>query len=298
VELSEPEVRLSRPQVALPGAVEAALGQRVRSLGMRAAALRNPPPLRVLENPGFERPPTATEALPGWAVSKRPGVAIVADKSQAHAGSQSAKVSSEGQIACLVSQPFAAPTTGRLSMSVWLRVADAQRQPPLRLAMEGRLNGETYYRYAPLGATLQPVQPVKPIAATWARYVFQVNDLPLDGLSQVRLRFDLMSKGELWIDDVQLYDLAFSEKECVELSKLVALAYVKLQSGQLGDCVRLLEGYWPRFLETYVPLSPDLMPPDTIAGSADSPAPTGDPPPERSGLLDRVRSLLPQRLRF
>jgi len=53
-----------------------------------------------------------------------------------------------------------------------------------------------------------------------------------------------MGAGEVWIDDVQVFGLVFEQAELVELSKLITLAEVKLQNGQIGDCLRLLEGYW------------------------------------------------------
>ncbi len=74
-----------------------------------------------------------------------------------------------------------------------------------------------------------------------------------------------MGPGEVWIDDVQVFGLAFSPPEMVELSKLITLADVKLQNGQIGDCLRLLEGYWPRFLEENVALPAGTVPSETAA---------------------------------
>ena len=54
---------------------------------------------------------------------------------------------------------------------------------------------------------------------------------------------------------MQIFDLAFSEAERYELSKLISLASVVLEKGQLADCSQLLEGYWPQFLMTHVPLA-------------------------------------------
>ncbi len=157
------------------------------------------------------------------------------------------------------------PATGRLSMAVWLRVADANNQPPLRLALEGKLHGREYHRFASVGMSPGTDQPAKPIRTEWTQYVFQLDDLPLEGLTSLRVRFDLMGPGEVWLDDVQLFGLAFNSSELVELSKLITLADVKLQNGQVGDCLHLLEGYWPRFLEENVPLQPGVVPPETLA---------------------------------
>ena len=147
-------------------------------------------------------------------------------------------------------------------MSVWLRVADASHQPNLRLAVEGKPTrqvpwcpGRDYYRYAVIGQPPGPGQEGKPIATTWGQYIVQFDDLPLDGLSQMRVRLDLMGGGEVWADDVQLFDLAFNESELRALYKLLTLADLNLQNGQVGDCMKLLNGYWPRFLIQNVPLA-------------------------------------------
>ena len=295
VQLSEPNVQFSNPHAAWPDTVETALGSQIRRLGARAAALRNTQPLDALANPGFERPAGAGGPIPGWDVSVRNGVSIQLDKTQKHGGRQSVRIASTGGVACLVSQPLAAPVTGRLWMAVWLRVSDANHQPPLRLALEGKLQGREYYRFAPIGLAPAAGQPTKPILSEWGEYVFQVDDLPLDGLTSLRVRFDLMGAGEVWVDDVQLFSLAFADPELVELSKLITLADVKLQNGQVGDCVRLLDGYWPRFLEENVPLPAGAA---ASEASVSQPRPAEEKPPERSGWLNRVKDLVPESLRF
>ena len=201
---------------------------------------------------------------------------------------------SAGPVASLLSRPFAPPSTGRLAISVWLRVADAARQPPLRLALEGKLNGQVFYRCAQVGFGGSGSQ-AEPIYPEWSRYVSQVDDLPLEGLTSLRVRFDLMGPGEVWIDDVQLYHLLFSRAEMVELSKLISLADVKLQSRQIGDCLHLLEGYWPQFLEENVAL-PSAPPAAETAAS--KPKPAEEKPPERTGWFGRMKDLLPKAVRF
>ena len=66
--------------------------------------------------------------------------------------------------------------------------------------------------------------------------------------------------GEVWVEDVQVFDLPFTESERWELSKLISLASVKLEAGQLADCARLLESYWPQFLLANVPLAQSPAP--------------------------------------
>jgi hypothetical protein len=296
VQLSEPNVQFSSLQATWPSSVETSLGSQIHRLGARAAVLRNPPPLDLVTNPGFEQAIAGNGPIPNWAVTKQNGVDIQLDTTQKHGGQQSVKIASTGAVACLVSRPFPAPATGRLSMAVWLRVDDAQHQPPLRLAIEGKLHGRDYYRFAPVGqASAAGQPPVPPLASTWAQYVFQVDNLPLDGLTSLRARFDLMGAGEVWVDDVQLFGLAFNRSELVELTKLITLADVKLKNGQVGDCLRLLEGYWPCFLEENVPAPAGAPMPDTVTAK---PPPAEERPPEHSGFLNRVKDMLPDSLRF
>jgi len=304
VAFSEPGVKLLQPQATLPGNAANSMAERIRQLGARAVALRNPPLLKVLENPGFQSQPSKTEPVPGWAVSKGQGISITTDTTQGHVadpalgpkGAQSARISSNGPIASLVSQPFAAPRTGRITMSVWLRVTDASRQPVLWLAVQGRLVGRDYYRYASVGQPPRPGQDGKPLTATWSQFIVSFDDLPLDGLSQMRVRLDLMGAGEVWADDVQLFDLAFNETELRALYKLLTLADLNLQNGQLGDCMKLLSGYWPRFLMQNVPLPPAApalaSKPDVEQSAEEKPA-AG----QSASWTDRLKEYLPERLR-
>ncbi|HYW79726.1 MAG TPA: hypothetical protein VE890_09125, partial [Thermoguttaceae bacterium] len=171
----------------------------------------------------------------------------------------------------------------------WLRVADPKAQPKLQVAVEGKRDGEVYYNYRVL-----PVAGPNavPIGGTWTAYEFRFDDLPLQGVPQLKVRFDLSGPGEVWIDDVQLFDLAFDDNESKELDKLVMLANAKLDNGQIGDCMRLLNGYWPRFLEEHVPLPP------AVAVAPKPPQTPVKKPPPQTGLIDDLKSYLPKPLRF
>jgi hypothetical protein len=224
------------------------------------------------------------------------GVDIQLDNTQKHGGRQSVKMTSRGPGACLASRPFSPPATGRLWMGVFLRVADPDRQPPFRLGIEGKkLHGRDYYSYAPVGLERVPGYPPALIAGQWSQYVVELYDLPLDGLTSLRVRFDLMGPGEVWIDDVQLFGLAFKRSELVELQKLITLADVKLKNGQVGDCLRLLEGYWPRFLDENVPAPAAVPAADAVTAKPRAPE---ERQPERTGFLNRVKDMLPESLRF
>jgi hypothetical protein len=132
-----------------------------------------------------------------------------------------------------------------------------------------------------------------------------VTNLPLEGLTELSVGFDLMGEGEVWIDDVQLYDLWFEDAEQQELLKAVANADFQLTAGQIGDCHRFVDGYWPRFLQDHVPLprpqpaaeDGELFTPPMADSPRNAEAPSrrerrkekDAQPAEKPGMMERMR---------
>lgn len=229
------------------------LRKELDDVRQRAHALPEVKPLPSPENPSFELP-TATTALPGWYSAQGDGITVRLDPNEHHTGGNSLAVESTGPITWVRSNPFPAPETGRLSVWVWMKIADEKTQPPLRLAIEGRLNDRTYYRPAEVGAKVGNSTP-PPLTTAWAPYLLRIDDLPPTGLTDLRIAIDLMGKGKVWIDDVQVFDLWFDQNERTELLKAIGMADLSLGKGEVGKCERFLNGYWPEFLRRYVPLS-------------------------------------------
>ncbi len=295
---SQDQVELFDPQVVIPDAAVLALEERVNDLAARTATLRNPAPINVLANANFEQEPEEDRQAPFWTVSTGSSVSGELKVADAQQGQRYFEFSSQGMTASLVSSSFDVPASGRVSVAVWLRLPPGGAQPPLRLALDGRVRGQEFYRHVLVGQGRE----VPRIATTWAQYVFQVPDLPLDGATTIRVRFDLMGAGEVHIDNVQLYDLAFRQKELIELSKLITLASVKLQHREVSDCLMLLDGYWPRFLARHVPPSAQAvaMKPNRDE-TPDEPEPPPTPPSqeaEKPGFFDRLKGYVPRFMRF
>ena len=180
--------------------------------------------------------------------------------------------------------------SGHLSVLAWLRVTDPQRQPPLRLAVSAGGKGQDYYRYAPVGAGT-----AQAISGDWTQFLFEVRDLPTEQLSDLCVRFDLTGPGEVWIDDIELRE--FDDQEFREMKKMITVASYTLESRQLGDCLRLLEGYWPRFLVANVPLVADPLAarPHYTPKHTDASAPAELE--AKPGIMERMRRAMPSILR-
>jgi hypothetical protein len=118
-------------------------------------------------------------------------------------------------------------------------------------------------------------------------------------LADLRVGFDLMGQGEVWIDDVQVYDCWFPKNERDDLLIMSGLAARSLSMGHLADCQRILSGYWPQFLQEYVPLSDPrvaAVPTDATPNSRAFPPPqskTEKQEEEKPSVLDKVKQRLP-----
>ncbi len=244
------------------------LKSRIADILRRARLLKEPKPLLALANPGFEAP-KQQNTIPGWSHASGNGISVDLDSINSHTGQNSLRVGSTGPVAWVRSDPFPTPKTGRIFIWMWLRIANPRQQPPLQLAVEGRrANGQPYYRPALVGANHAGARIPPPLLGTkWAPYLVRVDDLPTSGLTDLRVAVDLMGKGEVWVDDIQVFDLWFDETEIDQLITRSGLANWQLGKGEVIKCERFVRSYWAEFLRRHVewqaPQMAELQEPDT-----------------------------------
>jgi hypothetical protein len=275
-------VRLE-PDPRVPTEVAARLGR----LRERRATLESPVPLDVLDNPGFElgggdpRGTAAGVTLSGWELVDGRRGALQPIEGGVGGGQAVAFAAGKG-LATLRSNPFSRPASGRISVAAWLRIPPGAPQPPLRMAIEGVQDNREFYRFATLGGK----GAARPLEHAWAQFVLPLDDLPEDRLESLRVRFDLLGEGTVEIDEVRVFDLAFSESQRSQLTRLLDGIDVRLQAGDVAGCTVDLDGHWPRYLETFVPAPPPVVTnaADDITGSAGQRR--GD---ERAGSMGRIR---------
>ncbi|MBX7072647.1 MAG: family 10 glycosylhydrolase [Pirellulales bacterium] len=293
VELATATAAITSAKVDLPETAAVELASRISDFQARAIALQSLPPLETLENGDFESPPATDGAIASWLIGSGDGVDIQLDHDEKHAGENSLRITSTGRPAVVVSHASAPPVTGRIEVAVWLR-SRGDKAAPVRIAVEGSHRGQPFYRYAMIGDGRSGVA----LSSDWKQYLVPFDNLPLEAINDLKLRFELLGAGVVWIDDAQLFPLKFSEDERLELIKLYTSAQYKLSAGQVGDCLHMLDSYWPQFLTAHVPLTETPVaqrPPDRQAAlPADLPKP---PAEEHDGLFDRFKQWLPSRWR-
>ncbi len=284
-------VRMNSPQVAVTNVISVVnkqatdeLARRVNDVWTRAKLLRNAGPLPPLANADFEAASDGEAIIPGWFVAG-PEQSVALDPQQPHAGKMSVRLTSDGEATSLISPTFASPQLGRLQVRAWLRAADASRESPLQVVVEGLLDGEPFERRQSCGN----------ISDAWIERQFEFTDLPSEGVEVIRVRFEMLVAGQVWVDDVSLVAAGFRPAEMAELAKILQLASDRLQAGQLRDCQTLMEGYWPQFIERCAPMPAraDV----NLAERPPRPQTTPPPAPPKPGLLERINRLMPSFVR-
>lgn len=278
-------------RVSVDRATYAELRRQVEQLKIRTLKLGNPDPIRVLSNPSFEG---ATDRLPGWIHNQGNGIVIGPDTSSSFEGQQSLKILNQSQaVAWVRSDPFDPPPTGRIAVVVRLRTDTPDDQPPLRLSIEGKyLDGKPLYKPFNVGRHSKAA----PISKDWGAnpYVLLINDLPSNQLANIRVGFDLMGPGNVWIDDVLVYDRWFPRHEQNDLMIMRGLAARSLSMGRISDCRQILQGYWSQFLMEH--FSAEVaqvaeVPAATKGGGAAFPPPQSTPKPDPPSVLDKMKGL-------
>jgi hypothetical protein len=209
-----------------------------------------------LSNPSFE-PLTGGNRLVGWHLSANSGKATVQlDPKNPQDGKSCLYFRSDGAWATVESDAFPATPTGQLAMTVYARGQNLETGTELRLVVEVDRDGQPYPQSARV-----PASEMQRADGLWGTsFAIFVPELPLQSHGQMRIAFELTGRGEIWLDNVKLYNLLFpltfyggSQGDCLQLTQQIHAAKTAFEAGQITDCSRIVEGYWPRFILAYRP---------------------------------------------
>jgi hypothetical protein len=276
-----PGVRVVDLQLNLPPDVRPGLENQIRSLGVRAAHLGNPTPLNVPSNRSFEAWDEHGLQPLGWTLRGRRDVVSV-DPLNAHDGKAALRIHLPSGDLSIRSAEIKAPDAGRLSVSIWARVADPRQQPRVRLVLE--VDGLVYYPWSPIGVGGED----RAMGKDWKEFVFRVSQLPPVNES-LKIGIEVAGTGEVFLDDIRLFDtLVLDALEHKALAHLLSEADYQRRMGMVSECLEILDGYWPRYLLDNVPaVMPEVV---------DGPGPVPPPPPaaREASAWERLKRLLPR----
>jgi hypothetical protein len=269
----------------------AALAALIGAIEQRVHALDVERPYPQLQNPDFELA-GADGLMLGWQprIGRAGHVAI--DDATAATGTRALRLRSDDALGVAAqSHLFPIPGSGELTIRARVRVKDLAEDARVYAWVEFDANGTPRREYAALGEGR--------LGDAWTTCEFAVDDLPLASSGQMRVQFHLAGRGEAWVDGVELFDLRFSEEQRMRFTTTLFAAKIALEKGQLVECQRLVDGYWPRYLVENVPMSAsaaeELLPPEVRVATLPDDAPPADGAEgESPGIGDRLRQWTPQ----
>jgi hypothetical protein len=261
----------------------------------------------------------------GWQALATTGAAANIDLAVKHEGVASLKLSCVGadKNVCVSSDPFELPATGRLFVSFFVGIRRNAGQNnttinelkmPLSFQVSVvEINGNnnetnksinrTINRTFNMESLLKPVTGGAPTNndandnIRWFKVVVPFDRLPIVEGVDVVLRFSLSGMMTVWVDDITLYQVAFTPEESNELFKLLAAADVRRSENRVSDLMTLFDSYWVQFLLHNTPTknintSPNQtaianIPPNNINTT---PKTAMTPTPEKNTILKRVKS--------
>jgi hypothetical protein len=206
----------------------------------RGSSLAGPP------NPGFEQPgdspvtlvaeikPVRNEPLlpAGWSLADRGVGKIESDSVNPRSGSTSLRFDAKTAPASVTSDLFASPGGSTLTLRTWLRTDAADAK--LRIWIEGEAAGRRVSRQVDVAPKLD-----------WSEIAVRAAELPNGGLETVRLRFEALTPGRFWIDDVALTGQGVSESER-RARRVLMTAVQAYREGRFADFARLASSRWAR----------------------------------------------------
>jgi len=228
------------------------LRKQVYLLQTKLTAATGAKPVNLLTNAGFELEAPQSNGLEGWSLSVHDQATAKLVSADAAEGKQYLEIRNHSNSPVWIrSHPIRVPETGRLTVSMWLRTSQPHAQPPLRIAIDGTYADSQYYRFGSVGA-LAANSKVSQLSEDWQRFVVHFDDLPVEGIGDLRVGLDLMGEGQLQVDQVELYDRWFDDRDAKAISQRLASCGPLLSNPLTFESGRqLLSSYWMRFLDDH-----------------------------------------------
>ncbi len=150
-----------------------------------------------------------------------------------HSGRGSLRVSAPAAPISVVSAPFAPAPRSTLTLQAYFRSEPANAA--VRVWIEGESNGRPYVRRSVLG-----------VSSAWEPRAVRASDLPPAGLDSARVRFEMMSPGTLWIDDLRVVGDASSRSARENARRTMLAALQAYRERRYADFARLAGSHWVR----------------------------------------------------
>jgi hypothetical protein len=173
--------------------------------------------------------------LAGWLVEgEMPGDATIKiDRENPHSGEGSLKLSAPTAASSVVSESFVPNNHSSLTIEAFFRASEPGTK--VRVWIEGASGGKPYVRRTEMT-----------VSTDWEGRAVRASDVPAGGLDSARLRFELLSAGNLWIDDLHVPNETTSRSGLLNARRTLLEAIQAYREERYAEFARLASSHWIR----------------------------------------------------
>jgi hypothetical protein len=182
---------------------------------------------------GATSPPSPGPVGGGWKFTGGAGCAMEIDASNPHSGKGSLRLKAPAAPASVTSGDFVPSSTSSMTIQAHLRSEPPEAQ--VRLWIEGEAGGQPYLRRTEFI-----------VSGTWEQKAVRATDLPAGGLDSARLRFEMISPGTLWIDDLHLVGETTPKAVRQNAQRTLLEALQAYRTQHYAEFARLSTSHWAR----------------------------------------------------
>jgi hypothetical protein len=168
---------------------------------------------------------------PGVAKGDAAAPAIAIDTENPHAGRGSLRLTAPAAPAAVVSQPFVPSMQSNLTIQAFFRSLPPDAM--VRVWIEGQSGGRPYVRRSELV-----------VSGHWESRAVRASDLPPGGLDSARIRFELMTPGSLWLDDLRIAGDGAGKSIRLNAQRTMLAALQAYRERRYADFARLAGSHW------------------------------------------------------
>jgi hypothetical protein len=171
----------------------------------------------------------------GWKIDSKVASAgsIAIDADHPQQGQGSLRLTTKTAPASVVSEVFVPDVQSSLEIQVYFRAAVPGAK--VRVWVEGESAGKPYVRRTELS-----------VSTAWEPRAVRASDIPAAGLEQARLRFEMLTPGTLWIDDLQIRGETSSRPARLNAQRTLLAALQAYREQRYADFARLAGSHWIR----------------------------------------------------
>jgi hypothetical protein len=207
-----------------------------------------------LENLGFEV--FSDGKLSEWDMHLADGATLQIDKTHFREGTQSIHLcnSSPDHSISLRSKSFQFHPTRRIAVEAWVRLEPEVDAPSVRLVLEGEYQGQRFRHQVELSDNPHLAKAGKK-QGEWTPLNLQIDELPREGISNLRVAIDVNGEGNVWVDNLQLGDMWLTAEEYQEFIAAFETAEQRLAAGRTDDVQLYLTTTLPNQLAKFAEVS-------------------------------------------